>query len=149
MFRRELSKCARHRTPSHNTHTHAQRTHTQYAFCNSYCFHVHHFGVAFPTIFDCFYALITYYVWQCVFFWLCRENDIFTFIIMTMIDGTIPLSFSSPQPTILYLSQAHFTKISPCLCTHAVHIYTAMCDHKPFAWMTKQLLPTVIAYIIK
>lgn len=61
-----------------------------------------------------------------------------------------PFPFASLYTLSFYLTRA-FPKKSPCFCAHAVYIllYIArICDYKPFAWMTKQLLPTVITYNI-
>lgn len=41
-------------------------------------------------------------------------------------------------------------RINPYAFVHVLFIYYAavyVCDHKPFAWMTKQILPTVITYL--
>lgn len=51
---------------AHN-HRHLHTEHIQYAFSEIHIVFMFIIGVAFPTIFDCFYALITYYIWQC--FW--------------------------------------------------------------------------------
>lgn len=97
-----------------------------------------HIDVAFPQWYSTtFSALISYY-YLAVFSVTQRENDILTFIIMTMIDGMI--SFRMPPNNSMLMRTCHS------FLHNALHI-----NKIPFAWMTKQhshLLWSHISYVV-